>query len=51
MNKKADIVWGKIVNIILVLALVVVLLLGVYFLRDYLHDLWDKVVDFLRFGG
>ena len=51
MGKKGEIVWEHIVNIILVLALVIVLLLGVYFLRNYLHDLWDKVVEFLRFGG
>ena len=51
MDKKADFVWSHLANIILVLALVVVLLLAIYFLRGNLSNLWDQIVEFLRFGG
>ena len=50
MNKKADFVWSRLATIILVLALLVVLLVAVYFLKDKLFELWDKILEFLRFS-
>ena len=49
--KKANFVWSKLGNIILVLALLIVLVLAVYFMRDYMSEIWGKIVSFLRFGG
>lgn len=50
MNKKADFVWSKLATIILVLALLVVLLVIVYFFKDEMFDIWDELLEFLRFS-
>ncbi len=50
MNKKADFVWSNLATIILVLALLVVLLVVVYFFKGELFDIWDEILEFLRFG-
>ena len=51
MNKKAEFVWSKLANIILVLVLLFVLLAVLYFLKENLDEIWRKIVEFLRFGG
>ena len=51
MSKKGDIVWSKLGNMIIVLILLVILLLITFFLRDNIYDIWQKIADFMRFGG
>ena len=50
MNKKADIVWSKISNIVIILALLFVLLFIMYSQRDKINMLWKKIALMLRFG-
>lgn len=51
MKKKGDIVWSKISNIVIVLILLFILILVTYFLRDNIYEVWEKITDFMRFGG
>lgn len=51
MTKKGDIVWSKISNIVIVLILLFILILVTYFLRDNIYEVWEKITDFMRFGG
>ncbi|MBS1267034.1 MAG: hypothetical protein MAG795_01005 [Candidatus Woesearchaeota archaeon] len=51
MRKKAELsfVWSKLINIALVLALLIILILAVYFLNDNSKDIWKSISNILRF--
>ena len=49
--KKGDIMISKLGKIVLIVALMLVLLIVIYFMRDEMYEIWEKLFDFLRFGG
>jgi hypothetical protein len=51
MNKRGDFVWSNVASLILVLALLLVLLIAFFLLKDNIITIWQSISDFLRFGG
>ncbi|MBW2971231.1 hypothetical protein KY320_03665 [Candidatus Woesearchaeota archaeon] len=52
MNTRGiEFAWTKLANIILLLALLVVLIIGISFMRGYGFELWARISGFFRFGN
>ncbi len=49
-NKKA-LAWDVLGKIILAIAVLLILLLIIYVLKDKMYSLWEKIVNIFRFGG
>ncbi len=48
--KRGEFVWSKLANMILILALLIILIAGIFLLSDYGNEIWEKLVAILRFG-